>query len=320
MKKPGKKIGTLEVKLDRKKTRYKWASVEVELRFDLEDGEFHAQYEGNWHSAATKDELTAKIKLAATKSLSLEWKRYIQIGYEAQGWPIEDEKSGRPATSGQFQTFEIDHDRSKFDRWGDEREKFAICAVELHWTICEISEPYTLPEEPGKRVRAKREVGIWGWGDDAGTEKIGEPEEWEDDVLPPGTLLWTPEREAVLVEIVAALGRLDARLVELFSGDAAQLADKIDVAAQTDQSRLLSAPTEPEKTAAAAARMRGTSERTPRKWTRSSMDSSAASNCNGGRKSPSPTRSKRSAGTAAAAALKACRSRSRFFSGPSRPV
>ncbi len=43
---PSKKIGTLEVKLDRKKTRYKWASVDVELRFEITHGTFHAQFEG----------------------------------------------------------------------------------------------------------------------------------------------------------------------------------------------------------------------------------------------------------------------------------
>ncbi len=40
---PGKKIGTLEVKLDRKKTCYKWASVEVELSFDLARGAFRSE-------------------------------------------------------------------------------------------------------------------------------------------------------------------------------------------------------------------------------------------------------------------------------------
>lgn len=240
---PGKKIGTLTVKLDRKKTRYKWASVDVELRFEMTGGMFHAQYEGNWYSAKTKDDLSEQIKTAATKALSIEWKRYIQIDYEAEGWPIEDDKSGRPATGGQYHTFEIDHDRDTFGHGRDKNEKFAICAVKLHWTICEISEPYSLPEEPRKQVRAKREVGIWGWGTDVGTEKMGEPEEWEDDVLPVGTLLWTPEREAVLTEIVAALGRLDGRLVDLFRGDAAELAGKID-AAQIDPSRLLAARAE----------------------------------------------------------------------------
>lgn len=248
MKHPGKKIGTLEVKLDRKKTRYKWASVNVELRFEITHGTFHAQYEGNWYSAKTKDDLAEQIKAAATKSLSIEWKRYIQISYEAQGWPIEDEKSGRPATSGQYHTYDLDDDRAKFDErvtTAGVREKHAICAIELHWTICEISEPYALPEEPKKLVRAKRSVEVWRWGADVGTEKIGEPEEWEDDVLPSGTLLWTAEREALLAEVVASLGKLDARLLELFSGDAPALAAKIDAATQTDPSRLLAAPADP---------------------------------------------------------------------------
>lgn len=243
---PGKKIGTLEVKLDRKKTRYKWASVDVELRFEITNGTFHAQYEGNWYSAKTKDDLAEQIKIAATKSLSIEWKRYIQISYEAQGWPIEDEKSGRPATSGQYHTYNLDDARTKFDDKISNRRredaKHVICAIELHWTICEISEPYNLPEDPNKLVRAKREVGIWEWGPDTGSEKIGEPQEWEDAVLPSGTLLWTPEREAVLAEVIAALGKLDARLLELFTGDAPALAAKIDAAAQTDPSRLLAAP------------------------------------------------------------------------------
>lgn len=242
MKLPGKKIGKLEVKLDRKKTRYTWAFVEVELRFEITNGWFYAQWEGNWLSAKTKDELAEQIKVAATKSLSIEWKRYIQISYEAQGWPIEDAKSGRPATSGRYHTYDLDDERSKFD---DKGEKHAICAIELHWSICEISEPYPLPEDLKKSVRAKREIDVWTWGHDTGKEKIGEPQEWEDAVLPPGTLLWTPEREALLVDVVAALGRLDARLLELFSGDAEKLAGTIDAAAQTDASRLLAAP-EPE--------------------------------------------------------------------------
>ena len=248
---PGKKIGTLEVKLDRMKTRYKRASVDVELRFKMTDGTFWAQWEGNWYSAKTQDDLAAQIKTAATKALSIEWKRYIQIDYEAKGWPIEDETSGRPATNGQYHTYELDDDRTKFDSMISRREidtKHAICAIELHWSICEISEPYALPEDPKKLVRSKREVGVWTWGSDTGKEKIGDPQEWGDDAMPPGTLLWTPEREAVLVEIVAALGKLDARLLELFTGDVEVLAGKIDAAAQTDPSRLLAAPVEPAPT------------------------------------------------------------------------
>jgi hypothetical protein len=244
-KRPGKKIGTLEVKLDRQKTRSEWASVKVELRFEITHGTFHAQYEGDWYSAKTKDALSEQIKTAATKALSIEWKRYIQIDYEARGWPIEDEKSGRPATSGQYHTYELDDDRTKFDATtARANDKHAICAIELHWALCEISEPYALPEAPSKRVRAQRRVSIHKWGPDMGKEQICETQEWENDVLPRGILPWTPEREAVLADIVAALGKLDARLLELFTGDVEVLAGKIDAAAQTDPSRLLTAPAE----------------------------------------------------------------------------
>jgi len=235
----GKKIGTLTVKLDRKVTRYKWASINVELRFDISNGTFWAEYEGTWYDADTKAALTDKIKIAATKTLSLEWKRYILIDYEAKGWPLADEKIGRPAIDGRYHTYEIDEDRTKFD---DSDEKYVICGIELHWTLCEISEPYALPEDPNKQVRAKRDVSISTWGPDMCKEQIGEPQEWEDDVLPPGLLLWTPDREALLVAVITAFGKLDARLIALFSGDAAQLTKQIDAAAQTDPSRLLAAP------------------------------------------------------------------------------
>ena len=243
---PGKKIGKLIVTLDRKKTRHKWASLDIELRFDISTGTFWSQFEGNWYHADTKAGLAEQIKTAATKTLSIEWKRYIQISYEAKAWPIEDEKSGRPATDGRFHEFDIEDDRNKFGHGSDEDDRYAICGIELHWSLCEISEPYALPEDAKKIVRAKRDIGVWHFGDDKGKEKIDEPREWDDAELPAGTMLWTPEREALLVEVIGALGKLDARLVELFSGDADQLAAKIDTAAQTDPSRLLTAPVGPD--------------------------------------------------------------------------
>ena len=242
----GKKIGTLEVMLDRKKTRYKWATVEVELRFEIHNGQFYAQYEGNWYLATTKAELAAKIKIAATKSLSLEWKRYLQVDYSASAHPIADPKTGRPRQSGQYHRFEIDDDRSKFSFY--DGVPFAISEIKLDWSVCEISEPYPLPEDPKKRIRSRRDVTTRACDDDDGepVEQIGDPAEWEDDVLPAGTFLWTPEREALLREILTALSKLDQRLVDLFSGDATQLARKIDAAMQGDPSRLLAAPIEPE--------------------------------------------------------------------------
>jgi hypothetical protein len=65
MRPPGKKVGTLTVKLERKTTRYTHATVSVELRLDVHNGTFHAEYGGTWYDARTKDDLRAKIRQAA---------------------------------------------------------------------------------------------------------------------------------------------------------------------------------------------------------------------------------------------------------------
>lgn len=240
----GKKIGNLTVRLDRKTSQHTWASVDVELRFDIHTGTFYAQWDGAWYKADTKDALSNQIKIAATKAFSIVWRRYIQIDYEAEARPIEDPKSGRHASSGELCHFGID-DRSTPHFDGD---PFVICGINLHWSLCDFSDPYAPPENPKKQIRAKREVDIYRGGDNAGEEWLRDPEERDDDALPPGMLLWTPEREALLVEIIAALGKLDQRLVDLLSGDPSQLAAKIDAAAQLDPSRLLAAPSEPPPT------------------------------------------------------------------------
>lgn len=237
-KNPGKKIGKLEVELDRKKTRYKHVTIDVELRFDVATGIFHAQYEGGWYSADTKAALAEQIKVVATKALSIEWRRYLQIDYSVKAWPIEDARRGRPASSGRYCQFDLGEDRGRkyVDGLDTSDRDYVVTSIDLHWSVCEISEPYALPEDPNKIVRACRSVSV-----DEGEEHLGESREWDNAVHPHGTLLWTSEREAVLAEIVTALGKLDRRLVELFSGDAEQLAGKIDDAAQTDPSRLLTA-------------------------------------------------------------------------------
>lgn len=51
--------------------------------------------------------------------------------------------------------------------------------------------------------------------------------------------------EEINYRLDASRGKLDARLLELFTGDAPALAAKIDAAAQTDPSRLLTAPADP---------------------------------------------------------------------------
>lgn len=251
--KRGKKIGALVVRLDRKKDRYHNAEVTTDLRFELSSGTFFADYEGKTYEAKSKDALSDQIKAVATKSLSFEWTRYIFIDYEATGWPLEDEKAGRPETSGRYTTFKLDDNRGKANY---DEKSFVVCGIDLHWSLADVSDPYPLPESPGKLVRSCRSVDIWDHSTKRGQERLGDPNEWKDAKLPVGTVPWTPEREMILAEVLRALGKLDARMVELFRGSGDDLAKRLDAAAQTDTSRLLAAPPDDTETAPRRARSR----------------------------------------------------------------
>ena len=261
---PGKKVGILSVKLERKRSRYEHASIKVELRLDVHDGTFHARYEGAWYDAKTKDELTAKIRQAAQKTIDVEWTRYLVVDYEAKAWPLEGD-SGRPETSGHYETLSIEEDRAtlardaKADKWSDRKRDRVVTSIDLHWHVCEFSSPYRLPEDKKKTVRMRRNVDcrIVDRDDGRGTpdgsgaegrsyqEVTGEPSEQDDDGLPVGAVPWTAQREAFLREVLAALGRLDQRMVELFRGDPDRIARQLDAAAQRDPARLLAAPEAP---------------------------------------------------------------------------
>jgi len=242
---PGKKVGKLHVKLD-------YATLEVELRLDVHDGTFHAEYEGTWYDARTKDELSAKIRQAAQKTIDVEWTRYLVVDYEAKAWPLDGD-SGRPKTSGHYVTLSIDDDRATLardpqaDKWRNRNRERVVTSIDLHWQVCEFSTPYALPEDKRKTVRMRREVDCQldnrdDDGHETYREVIGAPSEQDDDKLPVGAVPWTAEREAFLREVLAALGKLDARMVELFRGDPDQLSRQLDDAVHQGLARLLAAP------------------------------------------------------------------------------
>jgi hypothetical protein len=249
---PGKKVGTLSVKLERKTSRYDYASIEVELRLDVHAGTFHAEYEGAWYDARTKDELSAKIRQAAQKTIDVEWARYLVVDYEAKAWPLDGD-SGRPETSGHYEALSIDDDRAllardpKADAWDRRSDARVVTSIDLHWAVCEFSTPYALPEDKKKTVRMRREIDLRR--DDEGNETyrevVGAPNEQDDDKLPVGAVPWTAERAAFLREVLAALGKLDARMVELFRGDPDQLSRRLDAAVRQGSARLLAAPAPP---------------------------------------------------------------------------
>lgn len=240
MTKPGKKIGTLRIDLDRKKTGYQRARFEIDLRLEVSTGEFHAEYEGTWYRAYTKGDLAAQVKEAVSKTLDLEWRRYLVIDYSAVAHEIDDPKVGRPRSYGRVNHLDIDTDRAELagkSRMRDpededdgkdlgwEDEPMVITELGLTWKLLEISEPYACPEDKAKRVRAFRAVSFDGRD---GSEEIGDPEEQDDDALPAGAVLWTADREAFLSEVLAKLGELDRALAQLFGGGALALAQRLD--------------------------------------------------------------------------------------------
>lgn len=252
MRAPGKKVGKLRVKLERKTSRYNYASIEVELRLDVHSGTFHAEYEGMWYDARTKDELSTKIRQTAQKTIDVEWTRYLVVDYEAKAWPLDGD-SGRPETGGHYETLSIDDDRATLardpqaDKWSGRNRTRVVTSIDLHWQVCEFSSPYTLPEDKKKIVRMRREVDCQlddrdDDGHETYREVVGSPSEQDDDKLPVGAVPWTAEREAFLREVLAALGKLDVRMVELFRGDPDQLSRRLDAAVQQGSARLLAAP------------------------------------------------------------------------------
>jgi hypothetical protein len=249
--KPGRKIGKLVICLERKATRYQHASVEFELRLDS-NGMFHAAHEGQWFQAESQVKLKEQLHQAIDKTIDVEWRRYLMIDYTADVWPVNGD-SGRPSYdhSGHVR-LDLDADRAELAR--DPRAKphearsdaRVITGIGLHWTVVEFSSPYALPHDPKKHVRMQRGVNMQlADRDDDGRETyqecIGEPHENDDDRLPCGAVPWTAERETLLREILAALARLDARMVELLRGDPESLAARLDAATQQDPSRLLAA-------------------------------------------------------------------------------
>lgn len=236
----GKKIGQVTVVLDRlvdERPKFgciarneKNDRIVVDLRFDTHTGLFHSKFEGEWFSAKTQDELKDKIKKVADVKVDLVWKRYITISYHAEVM----RPGGHGGTDGYGSTY-LGLDRAdKQRRFARDEEPYSVIkGIELGWDIFELSEPYKLP---GKHaIRSRREF-------DTEKRTVGQAMQLEDDEIPENTVEWTEEREKFLVHVREALSKLDAKLVELFSGDMEQLAEKLDAAAHFSLGRLLESP------------------------------------------------------------------------------
>lgn len=240
--KPGKKVGTLRVKLDRVTGRsngvlryQEKAHFDVELRLDSK-GTFHAAHGGRWFSAKTQLELHDLVKGSFDSTVDVTWERYLVVDYTATAKPLITGSSRTESCWSDNYSIKDDRQKLKGDPTTDRRSRspHAITGISLEWEVVDYSSPYHPPEEPEKTVRMKRELGTHkvrnDEGDDTDVYELVpyDPREMDNDALPKGAVVWTAEREALLVGIRDALGKLDAKLVALFRGEPDELASKID--------------------------------------------------------------------------------------------
>lgn len=231
----GKKIGELHVRLDRVKKKVRWgaysddkASFTVDLRFDIHDGTFYAKHDGVVYSAKTQAELHDKIKAAVERTIDVVWERYLIVNYSASARMMT---LGRHPHTNSSTTLEIDSERDELevrDVSTHEEREGTITGIELLWEIEEYTQPWARPED-GKTVRSRRSViHRIDLATDVITEHLGDPSELDNAELPAGAVLWTAEREAFLHSVLAALGQLDAKMVELFRGPPDDVAKRLD--------------------------------------------------------------------------------------------
>lgn len=196
----GKKIGTLTVRLKSREdgVHAKRAHVDVELRFDVGRGDFHAAYAGEWHTSKTQKDLQDQIAKVADKEVSMVWHRYLKIAYSMEAHPINSLGDG--TDRGCYETFGLDEDRASMAgdpsaRGSDERSPKVVTGLNLRWDLVDITEPYEVPERPGKMVRAERAVFALDTDDDDGRH-VGHLHEREDAELERGLLLYGNRRRS----------------------------------------------------------------------------------------------------------------------------
>lgn len=256
---PGKKVGDTGITLQRADPRAGRAYLTIEIRLDVDRGTFHARHDGQWYEAKTKDALIEQIRNAAQRTVDVQWQRYLVVDYEAEARPLEGD-SGRPRDHGEYETLSIEEDRSSLapdpsaPSWALQSVQRVVTSIGLTWCLCEFSTPYPRVED-GKIVRMRREIKSHPLRDadrqiqsDEHGEEVATHEEWtsdpkeqDDDQLPVGAVPWSPAREQVLRDVLAALGALDARMAQLFRGDAEAVARRIDDVAARGQP-ILAAP------------------------------------------------------------------------------
>lgn len=198
---PPKKIGTIVVKTGIT-NGYRDETATFTLRLDGSD--FIAEHGDVWYVSKSRDALKLKMEEVAKVALDLKWTRYIALEYEAfttherGSWSYSDRE------------LSVGERRKKADK---------IHGLRLKWGIVEYSNAIRLPGDDDQERHMKRDVG-----------ETGTPDEKQTTVtkLPDGLVPHTPAREALLRQIIEALTKLDAKLVEMFRGSPDDVGRAID--------------------------------------------------------------------------------------------
>lgn len=197
---PPKKIGAIVAKTGIT-NGYREETASFVLRLD--GSTFIAEHGDVWYESKSREALQAKMEQVAKVALDLKWTRYIALDYEA----FADREPGQ---------------------WGygdrelavsEARKKSKIMGLKLKWEIVEYSNAIQLPGDDEEQRYMKREI-----------DEHGDPEPKQTTVtkLPDGLVPHTPEREALLKQIIQAITSLDAKLVEMFRGDPEDVAKQLD--------------------------------------------------------------------------------------------
>lgn len=206
----GKKVGNLTVILDKHPTVFRGskARVDIELRFEVHTGLFHAEHGGIWYADKTRDGIRDQLKVVLDVQVDVEWHRYIVLDYSAK---IREDA--------------VRHGRGYgCEVWSIDRSKpvpsdHEVIGLELTWSIVEYSTPFPDPGD-GHAKRMQRSLDSGGDPRDTSTN--------DNDEIPEGAFRWTEEREAKLREILCAFREIDRNLVALFGGAPDELAAKLD--------------------------------------------------------------------------------------------
>lgn len=171
------------------------------LRLDSATGEFIAEHGDTLYVSLTREALQAKMNEVAKAVAAIEWTRYLVIEYVATASPQDSWRSR-------------DEELSPRER---RKKGTTIYGVRLTWEIKDFSGEIAIPGQDA--VHMVRNVDDKGKPSDAQTTV---------DSVPANAIVFTEGRLALLKAIADTFTKIDAKLVDLFRGDAESVAAQMD--------------------------------------------------------------------------------------------